>query len=259
MKNIMSVKNRKTTLERSLLILDLLSKSEKLTLSEIANMIHIPNGTAYNILKTLNKYNIIERDQNTKKFQLGFKLFQLGNKVSVIKKLRDASLPFMRELTKECGETSHLAVLIDNSIHFLEIVESSTATKTRAITGINLPLHAPAVGKVLLAFQKDEIKKNILDQIELIKFTSNTITTIKRFLEELESVKKNGYAVDNEEVYMGTMCIAAPIFDSNRNICAGLGITGDIDRLKTPAMKDLIKLVQHEAMNISFKLGCCAE
>lgn len=255
----MSDIERKTTLERAIIILDLLSKYEKLALSEIAAILHIPNGTIHNILKSLNKYRLIEREHNSKKFQLGFKLFQLGNKVSSIKKLRDAALPFMRELTKGSGETSHLGVLIDNSIYFLEIVESPNTTKTRVTTGLNLPLHAPAVGKVLLAFQNEQVKTEMLKQIEFIKFTQNTFSDLKKFTEELDNIKKNGYAIDDEEVYLGTRCIAAPIFDSNKAICAGLGITGDIERINTKTMDSIINLVQHEAMNISFKLGCCVE
>jgi DNA-binding IclR family transcriptional regulator len=255
----MSDIERKTTLERAIIIIELLSKYEKLALSEIAAILHIPNGTTFNILKSLNKYNLIEREKSSKKFQLGFKLFQLGNKVTSIKKLCEAALPFMRELTKESGETSHLGVLIDNSIYFLEIVESPNTTKTRVTTGLNLPLYAPAVGKVLLAYQNEQIKNEILKQIEFIKFTQNTITDLKKFSEELNNIKKNGYAIDNEEVYLGTMCIAAPVFDSDRFICAGLGITGDKERINTKKMNSIINLVQHEAMNISFKLGCCVE
>lgn len=259
MKSIMSDNERKTTLERAITIIDLLSKYEKLALSEISETLHIPNGTTFNILKSLNKYNLIERESGSKKFQLGFKLFQLGNKVTSIKKLREAALPFMRELTKESGETSHLGVLIENSIYFLEIVESPKTTKTRAIAGLSLPLHGPAVGKVLLAYQEDKIKNEILNQIELTKFTPNTITDLKKISDELGIIKKNGYAIDNEEVFLGTKCIAAPVFDSKKTICAGLGITGDKDRINNEIMDSIINLVQHEAMNISFKLGCCVD
>ena len=255
----MSDDKRKTTLERAIMIMELLSKHEKLALSELADILHIPNGTIFNILKSLNKYNIIERETNSKKFQLGFKLFQFGNKVTSIKKLREAALPFMRELTRESGETSHLGVLVENSIYFLEIVESPEAKKTQAISGLTVPLHAPAVGKVLLAYQKDEIIKEILKQIELTKFTPNTITDLEKLSDELEKIKKNGFAIDNEEVFLGIKCIAAPIFNSDKNICAGLGITGDIERINSKTLDSIINLVQHEAMNVSFKLGCCVE
>jgi len=248
-------KTRVSTLERAIKILEYLETSkEKPRLSDIATILDIPNGTAYNILRTLEEYKLIEREVSSKQYKLGFKLFQLGNHVEYIRELREVSLPFMRELTKESGETSHLGIMFEEALYFLEIIESPHTRKTRATVGLTLPLHAPAVGKVLLAFQPEEEREKRIYSIDLPKFTSSTITEREKLTEELELIVNQGYAVDNEEVFLGTTCIAVPVFDSSKKICAALGITGDTALVKKN-MSSLINIIQHEALNISFKLG----
>ena len=248
-------KTRESTLERAIKILEYLADSKgNKRMSDIAERFDIPNGTTHNILKTLENHKLIERENTTKSYRLGFKLFQLGNHVEWIKNLRDVSLPYMRELTKDSGETSQLGIIFENDLYFLEIIETPNNTKTRATVGLTLPLHAPAAGKVLLAFQAEEKREKLLSTLELTGFTTNTITNRKEMADELMLVVKQGYALDNEEVFLGTTCIAAPVFDSEGRICAALGITGDTTCVKKK-MVSLINTIQHEALNISFKLG----
>lgn len=254
-KTITEEKNRLSTLERAIKILEYLENSrEKNRLSDIAEELKIPYGTVYNILRTLEDYKLIERKESAKQYTLGFKLFQLGNHVEYIRELREISLPFMRELTRESGETSHLGILFERALYFLEIIESPYTKKTRATVGLTLPLHAPAVGKVLLSFQPEEERNKLIADIDLPRFTSFTITDRKKLTEEVALIVNQGYAVDNEEVFLGTTCIAAPVFNSTKKICAALGITGDTNRVNKNKSA-LIDIVQHEALNISFKLG----
>jgi|SRR5690554_1767689 len=245
---------RVTTLDRAIFILDyLMETKEKPNLSQIAGALNIPNGTAFNILKTLEKHGLIERDLATKQYQLGMKLFQLGNHVESIRELREAALPFMRELTRNSRETSQLGILFEDSLSFLEIIEGLSTT-TRTTLGLKLPLHAPAAGKVLFAYQSADVIDYILKRIEFPHFTINSIVEPDKIWAELKKVKAQGYAIDDEEVFMGTVCIAAPIFDHNKRVCAALGITGDANRIKTN-QDSLVKAVQHEATNISIRMG----
>ncbi len=254
-KNKTNKQNRLSTLEKAFKILEYLEiNREKTRLSDIAHYFKIPYATTFNILKTLAKHKFIECEESSKQYQLGFKLFQMGNHVQYIRDLREVSLPFMRELTRESGETSHLGILMDLSLYFLEIIESPLANKTRAIVGSSLPLHAPAVGKTLLAFQPEEERNKIVSSIDLTRFTPHTIIDRGKLIQELNLINDRGYAVDNEEVFLGTTCIAAPIFSSFKKIVAALGITGDTKRINQNK-PTLIELVQHEALNVSFQLG----
>jgi DNA-binding IclR family transcriptional regulator len=246
---------RESTLDRAIKVLDYLAEAQdKKTMTEIAKDLKIPNGTSYNILQTLEKYSLIERDQVTKRYSLGFKLFQLGNNVKFIRNLRNIAMPYLRELTRESGETAQLGILFSEQLYFLEIIESPQNKKTRGTVGLSLPLHAPAAGKVLLAFQKADLRSELLAKLELPSFNLNTISSLDRLKTELDEVRKKGYAVDREEVFLGTTCLAAPIYNAEKEIIAALGITGDTRRVKAK-LDNLINIVQHEALNVSFKFG----
>jgi len=250
-----STKKRESTLDRAIKVLEYLADSqEKRSMSDIAHDLNIPNGTAYNILKSLENNQLIERDPSSKRYNLGFKLFQLGNKVDYIRELRNISMPFMRELTAETGETSQLGIIFEDNLYFLEIIEAPKNKKTRGTVGLSLPLHAPAAGKVLLAFQPEEKRIELIENIELKAFNLNTITDSAELEEELAEIRENGYAVDREEVFLGTTCLAMPIYNSEEEIVAALGITGDTERVKSNMEKNL-NAIHHEALNISFKLG----
>lgn len=250
-----SNKKRETTLDRAIKVLEYLAdtQSEK-NMSDIAKDLKIPNGTAYNILKTLENNQLIERDQSSKRYTLGFKLFQLGNKVDYIRELRNISMPYMRELTAETGETSQLGIIFEENLYFLEIIEAPKNKKTRGTVGLSLPLHAPAAGKILLAFQPEEKRNELLEKIELKAFNMNTITDSEQLEKELEEIRKKGYAVDREEVFRGTTCLAMPIYNADKEVIAALGITGDTARIKNNKEKNL-NAIHHESLNISFKLG----
>jgi DNA-binding IclR family transcriptional regulator len=246
---------RETTLDRAIKVLEYLADSQvEKNMSDIAKDLKIPNGTAYNILKTLESNQLIERDQSSKRYTLGFKLFQLGNKVDYIRELRNISMPYMRELTAETGETSQLGIIFEENLYFLEIIEAPKNTKTRGTVGLSLPLHAPAAGKILLAFQPEEKRKELLEKIELKAFNMNTITDSKQLEKELEEIRQKGYAVDREEVFRGTTCLAMPIYNADKEVIAALGITGDTERVKKNKEKNL-NAIHHESLNISFKLG----
>ena len=250
-----SKKKRESTLDRAIKILEYLADAqEKKSMSDIAKDLRIPNGTNYNILKTLENNQLIERDQSTKRYNLGFKLFQLGNKVNHIRELRNISMPYMRELTAETGETSQLGIIFEENLYFLEIIEAPKNKKTRGTVGLSLPLHAPAAGKVLLAYQPEDKRKELLKKIDLKAFNQNTITNSDQLKKELEDIRENGFAVDREEVFLGTTCLAAPIYNADKEVIAALGITGDTERVKKNMDKNL-NAIHHEALNISFKLG----
>jgi len=254
--NIANSKEKKeTTLDRAIKVLEYLADAQvEKNMSDIAKDLKIPNGTAYNILKTLENNQLIERDQSSKRYTLGFKLFQLGNKVDYIRELRNVSMPYMRELTAETGETSQLGIISEENLYFLEIIEAPKNKKTRGTVGLSLPLHAPAAGKILLAFQPEEKRNELLEKIELKAFNMNTITNSEQLKKELEEIRKKGYAVDREEVFRGTTCLAMPIYNAEKEVIAALGITGDTDGIKKNKEKNL-DAIHHESLNISFKLG----
>jgi DNA-binding IclR family transcriptional regulator len=117
----------------------------------------------------------------------------------------------MRELVEHCGETTHLAVLDGTQVLFVEKLQATPAVEILlSRVGARLSAHAVGVGKVLLASQASYRLPALLDRLSLIPCTPQTIISRERLLQELEQVRKLGYAYDREETAQGLCCVAHP-------------------------------------------------
>ncbi|HSH34845.1 IclR family transcriptional regulator C-terminal domain-containing protein, partial [Schnuerera sp.] len=104
-------------------------------------------------------------------------------------------------------------------------------------------LHCTAGGKVLLAYKTEDIRNSILEEIELTKYTENTIVNKEDLIKEIKEIKKNGYGFDNEERELGVSCIGAPVFDMNNEAIACITISGPTARFTEENKKEWIQIV----------------
>src|ERR1700722_7016717 len=141
----------KSVLVRVFTLLDCFSAEDtELTLAELASRTAIPKPTVHRLAKILVEQQVLKRTAT--RFALGLRLFELGELVSDRRDLRDASLPFLEELFEQTHEVIHLGVLEGHEVlYFVKIVGyKAFALPTR--TGGRWPVHASALGKVLMAF-----------------------------------------------------------------------------------------------------------
>ena len=154
----------------------LAQSAEDLGVTEISEDLGMGVSATYHLLNTLRECGIIDQDDKTKKFKLSLKLWQIGmkayskNNISVIIK------PYLKKLKELTGETANLTVLDNDHIVYVAQEESDKAIKMFTKTGASAPLHCTGAGKILLAYQNEEKKNNILNNIELKKYTEFTIT-----------------------------------------------------------------------------------
>jgi DNA-binding IclR family transcriptional regulator len=121
--------------------------------------------------------------------------------------------------------------------------------------GMRLPAHVTSVGKTLLAnLTEKELNNYFTTTKELKKYTKNTITDIENLKEYLKQVREQGYALDNEEVEEGLVCVAAPIFDLNKRAIAAISISGPEFRMK-PDFQKYIPHAKDTAAAISRQIG----
>ncbi|HHV47027.1 MAG TPA: IclR family transcriptional regulator [Tissierellia bacterium] len=220
--------------------------------TEISKGLNYGVSATYHLLNTLKECNIIVQDRKTKKFKLGLKLWQIGmmayeqNHLSIIMK------PYLRKLKELTGETANLTIMDNNQIVYIAQEESDRLVKMFTKTGATAPLHCTAAGKIFLAYKPEEIRNSIMDRIELTKFTDNTIVNRDELIKELQEIRKNGYAFDNEERELGVSCIGSPIFDLNDETIACITISGPTARFtdenKKKWIKDVVQIAK-EATN----------
>src|SRR5690349_19953954 len=163
----------------------------------------------------------------------------------------DVALPFMRTLEEKIHMTVHLAVLDQGEAVYIENVEAPGFFKVNTWVGRRMFLHSTSVGKCLLAWRPKQDVEAIVTQQGLKKRTPKTITTMTRLLADLERVKDEGYAVDDEENSLGARCLGAPVLEVTGNVVAALGASGTLTQVDEASIPRLAEAVKETARRIS--------
>ena len=231
--------------ERALNILEAVAhRREGLTNSDISHKLQIPKSSASYILRTLQRRGYLQRDTQTGRYRLGLKIMSLSADARANLDLAELALPLMRTLQERIHLTIHLAVLDQGEAVYIEKVEAPGFFKVNTWIGRRMFLHSTSVGKCLLAWSPKGEVESILRQQGMKKRTPKTITSVAKLLSELEQVRAQGYAVDDEENSIGARCFAAPIFDAAGNVAAALGVSGTLtqtDEGSAPKVLDALK------------------
>ena len=166
----------------------------------------------------------------------------------------DPERPFLEELTRKTGESSHIAIYSNGRSLLIDKEDSSEVIFVNMDVGRSEPLNCTALGKALL-LQMNRKKTGDLLAGKMERYTKNTITGIKEFLNELEKVRQKGYAFDNEEYRGGVRCAASPIYDNKGKIVAAIGVSGPVSRISSGKLEGFGLMVKSAAGRLSAKLG----
>ncbi len=212
------------------------TEDTEMTLTEVAKKVDLTRANARRILLTLQSLGYVN-SLNGKQFFLTPKVLSLGYAYLSSLTLRELALPYMQELTNKVKESCSMSVLDGVDIVYIARVQTKRMMTISLAVGTRLPATAASMGKVLLAgLDTDEAKK----RLEKACFESYTHKTLSKeqFIEQLESVRKCGSAISDEELEVGVRSIAAPIYDKNGQVVAALNISGHASRV---SVADLIK------------------
>jgi DNA-binding IclR family transcriptional regulator len=222
--------------------------------TEVATAFGISASTAHELLSSLADEGLLRRT-SSRRYQLGWTLFELSQTLLETSCLLQAARPVMEELVAGWGETTHLAVLVDGQVLYVEKLQGDRALEiVLSRVGKRLPAHCSGVGKVLLAHRPWEKVLAIVERQGLPAFTPNTITTIDRLRVELEEVRLQGFAYDQEEVMLGLCCVAGPIRDESGQVIAAMSLSVRADRFY-PYRQRLTTAVIEAARHVSTQLG----
>jgi len=226
-------KNSIQVIERMMRLLDVLAESpDAVSLKLASGKAELHPSTAHRILTALVRDRMVERvDQGS--YRLGMRLLELGNLVKSRISVREHALPFMRELHAATGEAVNLSVRRDDEIVYIERTSSGRSLmRVVNIIGARAPLHITAVGKLFLLEDGAEGLKTYAERTSLPAFTKNTIHALPALERELDRVRRQGYAIDNEEAELGVRCVGAGIRDDTGALVAGLSISSPAERMK---------------------------
>lgn len=241
------------TLIKGINIYEIIGASEQpLTLTEINEICGYGLSTTHRFLDTLVSRGFVSKNESDNKYSLGIQSLVLGNK-ALTKFGSEAKIQeILQNLSNECHETVKLACLRKKSIIYLGVVESRSMLRSVKRIGDEGPAHCTSMGKLLLAFLPVEHRELILKSLNpLEKLTENTITSMDLLRENLNEIRRLGYAIDREEFELGLLGIAIPITHNSNGVQAALSISGPESRFTEQNAIKLLPKMQETAQLLS--------
>jgi len=240
-------------IDRMMQLIDALTATpESASLKTLAAATGLHPSTAHRILNVMVQCGFADR-QEPGTYRLGMRFLELGNIVRSRINVRDIALPYMRELAAATGETVNLSVRQGDEIIYVErTAENRSMMRVVQVIGARAPLHITAAGKIYLSRDEPETVKSYADRTGLKAYTPHSVKSLAALTRELSDVRKQGYALDQEEAEIGVRCIAAGVCDDAGLMVAGLSVSAPADRQKPAAWTPLIR---DTAARISRSLG----
>lgn len=248
------------TIERVSLILDILGKSPHgISVGELSEKTGFPKGTTHRLLNSSAYFDLVRQDSTTKRYYLGFKLVELGNRLLGQLDFRTEARPYLKELAERTKETVHMVILDRNEglyVDKVDAAEHASGLRMVSALGSRVSAHSSSTGKVLLASLSEESLINIVEDKGLPRRTENTITDFEKLKKHLQLIREQGYSFDEEENEKGIQCVGAPIYDQGGEVLAAISISVPTIRINKATLQTTLKdHVTETAMKISRKLG----
>jgi len=221
-----------------------------LGITDLASVTGLPKSTTHRLVTALVNEGLLVQDEDSHKYALSLRVTALGASILSSHTVRKSARPILMELRDQTHESVHLAVLEGMEAVIIDTEDSYFVVRAVNVPGQHLPAHAVSTGKALLAYQWEVRLREILNHMNLARYTDRTITDPRLLLEELRHVRANGYAISCGELEDGIDAVAAPIFDHLNTVVAAVSIGGPSERCR-PRQPELIAAVTRAGHQIS--------
>jgi DNA-binding IclR family transcriptional regulator len=245
------------TVAKAMGLLELLSRNSNLTAPRIISETGMHKSTAYRLLGTLTQLGYIRKDGHTGLYSLSPKILSLASAVTETRDITEIARPWLEEIHHKTGEAVHMAVLDKDELVYLDKIESTRSLRVvmSSRPGSHAPLYCTGIGKILLSGMSDHRFREYLKTLKFSEYTENTITDAAALLAEIDKIREQGYAEDNEEHEEGVYCIAAPVKGPDGSITAAFSVSIPSVRKAEALNNRLIDDVKRASENISRAAG----
>lgn len=222
--------------------------------AEISRRAELPFSTTYRLLGSLTRDGFVDYEPDGRRYHLGLRIFQLGQRVSNHHGFAGTALPILRRVTEQTGEATILSVRDGHHHLTVNKVDGPQTFRVTSDPGHLGALHATAVGKALVAFAEDAEREALIEELELAPLTEHTITDRAAFRAEMERVRRQGYAVMDEENENGMRAVAVPLLNAQGHAFASLATAVPVFRLSMEGLLAHVPLLQEAAAELAARL-----
>jgi IclR family KDG regulon transcriptional repressor len=215
----------------------------------------LPKGTVQGIVRTLVEGEFLQQDRETRKYRLGYKLYELGTVLSETLEINQKAAGPVHRLAERTDLICRVAIWDRNAALITLDATPKYADSLAQQIGPRVVAYCSAIGRALLAYLEPTDLESYLDHTELVPFTAQTITQRDQLVRELDETRVRGYAVNNQEMAPGRVSIAAPVFQSGGRLAASISLTGSPDRVLGPDFEALLNDLRTTAAEVSRYMG----
>lgn len=206
-------------------LLELIAAKDRLTsLQALTEETGLPKATVHRMVQQLEGGGLLQRSTDGRHLAAGIRLRQLAEQVLLNDVYQGARRAVLKQLVDELGESCNLTALSGHEVIYLDRVETATPLRFYLHPGSRVPAHCSASGKLLLAQMTPSQRRRLLEPATLEAFTPRTLTTLEALEQELQRVRQQGFALDNEEFLPGLFCVAVlvPSAQGRSNLCVAV-------------------------------------
>ncbi|QQO18234.1 helix-turn-helix domain-containing protein [Bradyrhizobium diazoefficiens] len=244
------------SVDRALSILETLAEDDEgYRLSDLAIRTGLSASTVHRLLATLESRRFVQFDRAESKWHVGVRSFTVGASFARRRNFSTQAIPYLRKLRDLTRETANLAVVDDEFIIVLTRMESREIMRSLTQVGGRVPMVTSGVGKAVLATYSDEDVGAVIRHHGMPRLTEKSIVRPSDLFKELEKIRKQGFALDDEEACMGLRCIAAVVYNDCAEPLAAISVSGMTSRLTNDRLTEIGQIVREVAGELTLALG----
>ncbi|WP_177237117.1 MULTISPECIES: IclR family transcriptional regulator [unclassified Bradyrhizobium] len=244
------------SVDRALSILETLAEDDEgYRLSDLAVRTGLSASTVHRLLATLESRRFVQFDRAESKWHVGSRAFTVGASFARRRNFSTQAIPYLRKLRDLTRETANLAVVDDEFIIVLTRMESREIMRSLTQVGGRVPMVTSGVGKAVLATYSDEDVGAVIRHHGMPRLTEKSIVRPSDLFKELEKIRKQGFALDDEEACMGLRCIAAVVYNDCAEPLAAISVSGMTSRLTDDRLPEIGQIVREVAGELTVALG----
>jgi IclR family transcriptional regulator, acetate operon repressor len=244
------------SVDRALSILETLSEDDEgYRLSDLAVRTGLSASTVHRLLATLESRRFVQFDRAQSKWHVGVRSFTVGASFARRRNFSAQAIPYLRKLRDLTRETANLAMVDDEFIIVLTRMESREIMRSLTQVGGRVPMVTSGVGKAVLATYSDDDVGAVIRHHGMPRLTEKSIVRPSDLFKELEKIRKQGYALDDEEACMGLRCVAAVVYNDCAEPLAAISVSGMTSRLTDQRLPEIGQVVRDVAAELTAALG----
>ena len=245
------------SLDRALDIVEVLCRTKHgMAIRELTEATGLNKSTVYRMLQTLRRRGYVMQDEDTGRYAMTTRLYDLGNQVVRRMDILEASRRPMERLCAAVGETVHLVIPEETEMVYLHKVEpEGSSIRMASRIGMHRPMYCTASGKAILACYSAERVEQLWHASTIVAYTPHTFTDLAAFQGELALIRRRGAAFDWEENELGIRCVAAAIRGCRGKVQGAISISVPQQHAAYCQMESLLEQLFAARSQIAAQMG----